>query len=72
MTTAAMCHFGPEFGREHTLLLIVSITRVEEGNELPGSVAPIHVEGEQAAVFAAGFASKALELALFMVPGRDS
>ena len=35
-----------------------------------GSVAPIHVQGEQAAVLAADVTSKALQLSPVTVPGR--
>jgi len=71
LTPAATWHFGPKFGREHPLLLpVCGITSAEERYELLWSIAPIHVEGEQTAVLAADVTSQALQLALFMVPGR--
>ena len=69
MTPAATWHFGPEFGREHLLNLPVCCI-AEERHKLLGSVAPIHVEGEQTAVLATDLTSQALQGLLVTVPGR--
>ena len=50
--------------------LPVSVTRVEERYEMLGSLAPIHVEGEQTAVIAADVATEDLQLSFILVPGR--
>ena len=71
MTLSATWHFGPEFGREHPLRLSVcGITRAEERYKLLGSVALIHVEGEQTAVHAEDVTSQALQLSFLIVPCR--
>jgi len=67
---AATRHFGTEFGCENPVHLQVCVTRVEERYELLGSVAPIHVEGEQTALLAADVACQALQLFPFILPGR--
>ena len=69
MTPAATWHFGPEFGREHLLHLPVCCIS-EELHKLLGSVAPIHVEGEQTAVLATDVTSQALQGSLVVVPDR--
>ena len=70
MTTTATRQADPEFGREHTLYLRVRVARVEWRDELFGSAAPIHVEGEQSEVFAADVARQALQQPTVMVLGR--
>jgi len=60
---AATWHFGPEFGREHILhLLVCGVTCTEERYKLVWSVAPFHVEGKQTAVLAADVTNQALQL----------
>ena len=70
MTSAATRQLSPEIGSEQSLHLHVCVARIAERDELFRVVAPIHVEGEWTAVFAAHVTRQTLLLSPVIVPGR--
>jgi hypothetical protein len=59
-----------KFPLEHGGYLLVGSCRIDESDELFGCVTFVHVEGEQAAIFAADGTGRFLQLCPFVTPDK--